>query len=92
MQIDDLAFYNCKNLSECELNEDSKLKSLNDNLFNSSSLKSIVIPSQVKQIGKFSFSYCKQFKQIEFSSKSKLKSICDDAFSYSLIENIVIPN
>ncbi|MBQ8425688.1 MAG: leucine-rich repeat protein [Clostridia bacterium] len=63
-----------------------------DNSSNTLSLKSIVIPSSVKTIGKSAFKSC-NLTSVTFGDNSKLESIEDTAFYYcDNLTNIVIPS
>lgn len=73
------------------LSDDSEISEIIQKAFSNSAIKSIEIPSHVKQISEFTFSNCKQLKAVTFSRNSELLRINQNAFSYSSIENINIP-
>lgn len=58
-----------------------------------SSLNSVTIPSQIKEIGKEAFQDCTHLDEVDFSEADNLKVIGDGAFQRSAIGgNLVIPN
>lgn len=72
--------------------DNSKLNKIYRSSFSYSSINCIVIPSHVKEIGKYAFNKCDQLKHVEFSSNSKLKVIGKHAFSDSTLEDLSIPD
>lgn len=54
------------------------------------SIESIIIPNEVRIIGKRAFYECKQLQYIEISEESKLQTIEEFAFSDSEIKSITI--
>lgn len=88
--ISSYAFYNCA-LTDLTFSEGSQLELIDNNAFNSSSLKSILIPSSVKRIGEASFCLCEMLDEVKFSENSQLKIIDKEAFNLSGLKNIEIP-
>ena len=56
--IGNKSFKNNENIKSIIFPEDSDIESLGDKAFKGSSLESIVVPSKVKQIGKYCFAHC----------------------------------
>ncbi|KAK8844232.1 hypothetical protein M9Y10_024442 [Tritrichomonas musculus] len=82
----------CKQLKTVKFSKNSKIESIEEFTFSSSSIKSMKIPSSVKIIGKCAFKSCLQLKTIEFCYHSKLNEIDVEAFSFSSLEKIEIPS
>jgi hypothetical protein len=59
--------------------------------FSSSSLQSILIPSNVETLGSKCFSFCFSLSSITFESNSCLTRIESEAFSYLSLQSILIP-
>jgi hypothetical protein len=69
----------------------SCLTRIESKTFPSSSLESILIPSNVEILGSRCFSYCGSFSSMTFESNSHLTRIESFAFSFSSLQSIVIP-
>lgn len=54
-------------------------------------IKTLIIPSYIKQIASDSISYCQTLKTVQFQQDVNIFSIEKRAFSYSLLESISIP-
>lgn len=63
---------------------DSKLKTIGNNSFASSSIENISIPSEVTKIGHHSFWLCSKLQSIVFPKDSKIKKIGKHAFYYKI--------
>lgn len=55
-------------------------------------IENLVVPDNIRIIGKYAFNKCRNLTSIEFSDKSELKIIDDYAFHSSLIKEISIPS
>lgn len=67
-QIDNFAFENCRNLTEINFAEGSKLESIGDSAFTfCSTLESITIPASVSKIGNDAFYNCSSLTAINFA-------------------------
>lgn len=55
-------------------------------------IKTVVIPSFIKEIGQYAFNNCSQLSIVEFKEYSKLELIDSFSFSNTSIENIRIPS
>jgi hypothetical protein len=89
ISIGDGAFKN-SNFITITFESDSLLKSIGNNAFNQSKIKSIVIPKSVTSIGDSAFSES-ELTTITFEPNSLLKIIDKSAFSNIEIKSIVIP-
>lgn len=67
------------------------IKYIDSYSFDQSALESIVIPSEVIEIGAGAFS-CRHLQHIEFASNSKLQRIEEYAFLYTSFQSITIPS
>lgn len=84
------AFYRCTLLEYIEFSKDSKLQTIGKNAFESSSILSIAIPSEVTFIDKNAF--CNTPLQIfEIDENSKLVSIDADLFGVSTNCILMVP-
>ncbi|KAK8872116.1 hypothetical protein M9Y10_007875 [Tritrichomonas musculus] len=86
------AFDGCEKLKKIEIQNDSKLKTINKESFSFTSIDKIRIPSQVELIGYGAFSFCTTLKQVDFEDDSKLKTIGYEAFAATRITSIIIPS
>ncbi len=88
--IDDMAFYNCKNLETIHLPD--SITEIGEYAFDGcKSLKSISLPSGLKLIGQRTFQGCISLKNINLPNS--LKDIGQYAFNHcSSLANIIIPD
>ena len=61
-------------------------------VFVSRDVKSVIVPSEIKEIRSFAFDECYHLKSVLFADDSELKSINRYAFYHSTIEYLQIPN
>lgn len=85
------SFKSSSNINSIQFDVNSMVKLIDNLTFSKSSIKKILIPASVTNIGSFVFSYCKFLKKIDFSENSELNEIEKSAFSNSAIESITIP-
>ena len=87
------AFFFCKSLASIEFAENSKLRTIGYNAFQScESLESITIPASVKSIGDSAFNQCYALKNVNFDENSQLETLGNYVFSeLSKINSITIP-
>lgn len=81
--------------SQCGITSFTISKNLNkleNAIFYSSDLESIIIPNNIEIIENNAFSHCSNLKEIEFEENSKLTKIGQNAFNQSIVSEIVIPN
>lgn len=81
MQIESITFEN-----------DSKTEIIDESAFNSSSIKSIVIPKSVKKILSHAFAFCQSLTEIRCEKGSMLQEIGHNAFSSPSLTTLIIPN
>jgi hypothetical protein len=86
------SFSYCKSLSSITFESNSLLIRIVSEVFDESSLQSIIIPSNVEILGSKCFSNCKSLSSITFESNSRLTRIESEAFSYSSLQSIIIPS
>jgi hypothetical protein len=70
----------------------SRLERIEESAFQSSGLKSIVIPSSAVVLGKSSFRDCRSLESVTFESGSRLERIEESAFCGSGLKTIGIPS
>lgn len=85
------AFRESNHIKSIQFAEGSKLQTINNYAFISSSIERCTIPPHLNQIGESAFCHCLQLTTIEILSNSELKRICKYAFSESSIESFTIP-
>ena len=68
----------------------SQLFSIGKESFSYTSIKTIIIPPSVGQIGRNAFYMCQQLQKVELSEDSKLQLIDESTFSYSSIRKFFI--
>ncbi|KAK8835541.1 hypothetical protein M9Y10_042426 [Tritrichomonas musculus] len=100
-KICSFAFYNCDNLSSVDIRDDSKLESIGRSSFYNSRLKSLYIPSRLRNIEEgFLFGINSQIK-LEISPKNENVELHNNDFIISKgillfarkdIENAIIPS
>lgn len=81
----------CKKLLNVDFATDSKLQTIETNLFCDSALESISIPCSVTQINENAFYNCKKLRNIKIPINSILQSINENAFTGSAITSLFIP-
>ncbi|KAK8887427.1 hypothetical protein M9Y10_038470 [Tritrichomonas musculus] len=89
--ISSYAFEFCKQLERLEIPSDSRLHTIGDHAFSSSSITSISIPLHVRHIYDAAFYFCNKIQRFEIPLNSELEVIGKRAFLYSSIEFIRIP-
>lgn len=90
-RIDRCAFQSCTKLKNVHFSDDSQLKSIENNAFESVSIKSISIPHHVTYIGECAFVSTAELRSVDIPIDSELQIIDHHAFSESSIERIFIP-
>ncbi|KAK8892795.1 hypothetical protein M9Y10_030038 [Tritrichomonas musculus] len=70
----------------------SFIKRIASHAFSGTSIKDIVIPPSVEEIGEGSFCECKQLRFVEIHKDSKLRIIEKEAFKSSTLEKISLPS
>ncbi|KAK8865394.1 hypothetical protein M9Y10_010939 [Tritrichomonas musculus] len=83
-------FDNCEQLTKIEFPDDSNLKRIGHDAFNTLRLERITIPAHVKSI-KHAFLYCNYLKKVDFNENSELKIIGKESFISNLMESFSIP-
>lgn len=86
------SFKENRHIEEVEFAEDSEITTISEKSFYKSSIKSILIPSQIKKIDEFAFFGCNLLETVNFANNSSLTSICLQAFAESKIRSITIPS
>ena len=81
MQIGSITFEN-----------DSQMEIIDESAFNSSSIKSIVIPKSVKKILSHALAFCQSLTEIRCEEGSMLQEIGHNAFSSPSLTTLIIPN
>ena len=86
-------FFYCSKLENVSFGNESKLTTINNSAFQCcDELKSILIPSSVKSIGKAAFYFCSKLENVSFEKESKLTTINNSAFdSCEKLKSISIP-
>ena len=89
-EIGESAFLFSRRLTSVDLNEVTKI---GDGAFlNNTNLKTVYIPSTVKEIGIEAFNACTQLNEIHISVESALPSLGDGAFTYTNNCPIYVPS
>lgn len=86
--IGEFAFYEVYTVT---FKDKSKLKTIGECAFGSTSIKKITIPASVEKIEDDAFDSCQELNSITFEKGSKLKTIGECAFYETSIKNITIP-
>lgn len=79
--LDASAFYNCRNATEVEFEDGSKLETIGNNAFCYTSIIKVTIPASVKTIGQNAFSSSQSLTAVHFAADSKLETIGNYAFN-----------
>ena len=85
--IESYAFSSCQYLET--INIPNQITYLNDGVFSSSNIVSIILPSNLTSIGKYVFTKCSKLKTIDLPDG--IISIGEGAFSEAAIESITLP-
>lgn len=88
--IGSYAFNSCQLLKRIEFTNNSKLRIIEKNAFDKSSIDFLFIPPTLIRIGSCAFYYCENLQRIEIADNSELCSIGEYAFANSSIENFKI--
>jgi len=88
------AFQSAIGLQVVTLNDisNSQLTTIENNVFDSTSLNTITIPDSVTNINTQSFYNVNTLTKINISNNSRLLTISEQAFQYTSIEEIILPN
>ncbi|MDD3129085.1 MAG: leucine-rich repeat protein, partial [Candidatus Izemoplasmatales bacterium] len=87
--IDSRAFYQCVNLSS--INIPTSLEVVSVEVFYQTSITSVVIPKNVKQILTYAFGGVSSLESLIFENESLVTSIADYAFVGTGISEVIIP-
>ena len=79
----------CRDIKEYKI--PPNITRIASNAFESSSIRRITFPAQLKEIGKNAFASCDSLRFIEIPGNSELRIIGKNAFKYTKINNIIIP-
>lgn len=86
--IDCGAFQFCEKLAKVKFDSNSKLEKIGKNAFTNTAIESILIPSNVSDIGHDAFSRCKHLFMIEIGqnlNNFNFKKIFDDSRNYIIM-------
>ena len=90
-EIKESTFISCQSILSFRFSNDSDMKSIGNNAFSTTTLQTISIPSQVKEIGIGAFHNC-LLNKINFEKNSDLALIRQNAFRHCLLKKILVPS
>ncbi|KAK8875664.1 hypothetical protein M9Y10_005838 [Tritrichomonas musculus] len=85
------AFCDCSKLESVKFDDDSKLVSIGNFAFTSSTVKSISIPSSCNEIGKLAFACCHCLEKIDNFENLQIRVIEKSTFEWSGLKSLTIP-
>ena len=91
-RISSHAFNDCTNLRTVEIQNNSKLNTIEKFAFFNCAFKNITIPTDVTMIGCSAFNQCVNLEVVSFAQNSKLSLIEDCSFCKTSITSIKIPS
>lgn len=90
-QIESYTFNCCTKLYSIHFSNNSKLKTLNQNVFSNCLFKKFVVPPSITKINENPMIKCTNLKRIEFDEKSKIRFINKNLFENSSIKSVLLP-